>query len=393
LGGTTNNGTAFGDPQVSNGAFVFDGTGDYITNTRSGYSSSGTYTVSTWVNIGKEASGQTSPNIFQYGRGQTSTTDTGIGLITSSSDDRITAFVYGNNDFTVYGIKKYGTWIHLTSVYELSASGTILTLYVNGNNEGSQATSTGAGIGATPHLSIGVQANSSDLPINATYFTGSIANFRLFNRVLTSDEIYQLYAYQKEYFGHGDLGMTLKAGRLGIGTSEPRAALDVRGDARLYGINHCSAYKSSGGYVSKGNSYAWTALTFDTFLTEYGGFEIVNNGIRIPVSGVYHCYTHAVFTKSTTTTWDEWRMRIEFWVNDTNESNGIDYSNMGRVYSNMQLRSGMEGNRGFAQIVSTRMLVLNAGDILYSKVLGNTDNTTQIDERSNNLQVFMIQAI
>jgi len=87
-------------------AFSFDGTGDYITNTRSGYSSSGTYTVSTWVNISKEASGQTNPNIFQYGIGQTSTTDTGIGLITNSSDDRIQAFVYGNNDFVVYGIKK-----------------------------------------------------------------------------------------------------------------------------------------------------------------------------------------------------------------------------------------------------------------------------------------------
>jgi hypothetical protein len=67
------------------------------------------------------------------------------------------------------------------------------------------------------------------------YFNGSIANFRLFNRVLTSDEIYQLYAYQKEYFGYGDLSMTLKAGRLGIGTSEPRAALDVRGDIHANG--------------------------------------------------------------------------------------------------------------------------------------------------------------
>ena len=65
------------------------------------------------------------------------------------------------------------------------------------------------------------------------YLNGSIANFRLFDRALTSDEIYQLYAYQKEYFGHGDLGMTLKAGRLGIGTSEPRAMLDVRGGANL----------------------------------------------------------------------------------------------------------------------------------------------------------------
>lgn len=188
--------------------------------------------------------------------------------------------------------------------------------------------------------------------------------------------------------------MTFKAGRLGIGTSEPRAMLDVRGGARLYGINHCSAYKSNSNYVSKGASYASTALSFDTFLTEYGGFEIVNNGgIRIPVSGVYHCYTHAVFTKYSTTTWNEWRTQVEFWVNDTNESNGVDYSSMGRVFDNMKLTGGMEGNRGFAQVVLTRMLVLNAGDILYSKVRGHTDNTTEIDERCNNLQVFMIQAI
>ena len=33
LGGTAVNGTAYGDPQVSNGAFVFDGTGDYISGT------------------------------------------------------------------------------------------------------------------------------------------------------------------------------------------------------------------------------------------------------------------------------------------------------------------------------------------------------------------------
>jgi len=68
---------------------------------------------------------------------------------------------------------------------------------------------------------------------------GSIANFRLFNRALTTDEIYQLYAYQKEDFGHGDLSMTLKAGRLGIGTSEPRAMLDVRG---VVSINNITPY-------------------------------------------------------------------------------------------------------------------------------------------------------
>ena len=78
-------------------------------------------------------------------------------------------------------------------------------------------------------LYLATRANSSGDPESTRYFDGKIANARLFNRALTSDEVWQLYAYQKEYVGHGDLSMTLKAGRLGIGTSEPRAMLDVRG--------------------------------------------------------------------------------------------------------------------------------------------------------------------
>jgi hypothetical protein len=94
-----------------------------------------------------------------------------------------------------------------------------------------------------------------------TGINGSIANFRLFNRALTTDEIYQLYAYQKEYFGHGTLGMTLKAGRLGIGTSEPRAALDVRGDVHFHNVPHMYAI-DSGGYDGANGAY----VNFDTVL-------------------------------------------------------------------------------------------------------------------------------
>jgi hypothetical protein len=57
----------------------------------------------------------------------------------------------------------------------------------------------------------------------------SVANFRLFNRALTGDEAWQLYAYQKEYFDVSPDVVTFKGGRLGIGTSEPRAPLDVMG--------------------------------------------------------------------------------------------------------------------------------------------------------------------
>jgi hypothetical protein len=85
-------------------------------------------------------------------------------------------------------------------------------------------------IPTNPYLSLGIHFSGEQTSFQSGgFFKGSIANFRLFNRALTSDEIYQLYAYQKEDFGHSTNNMTLKAGRLGIGTSEPRAALDVRG--------------------------------------------------------------------------------------------------------------------------------------------------------------------
>jgi hypothetical protein len=124
-------------------------------------------------------------------------------------------------DFSNY----HDSWVHLTVVFR----GTGLEdceMYINSVKlrAGDQQRSSTDNITITGNNTISVGADPGSY-----YLDGSIANFRLFNRDLTADEIYKLYAYQKEYFGHGDLSMTLKAGRLGIGTSEPRATLDVSG--------------------------------------------------------------------------------------------------------------------------------------------------------------------
>ena len=227
LGGTTNNGTAVGDPQVSNGAFVFDGNGDYIYNSQSGYTSGTMYTGCAWI---KKASA-TNGCIFQFGNGSN---NSGIGLFSFGSPSEtktMRAFVYGGADADYKEDVPLNEWFHVVAViYNTDA-----TLYINGVSVATDTRTTTITIPSTPYLSLGVQTNSSNTPFSTTYFDGSIANFRLFNRALTTDEIYQLYAYQKEYFGHGDLSMTLKAGRLGIGTSEPKAVLDVRGDLRIDG--------------------------------------------------------------------------------------------------------------------------------------------------------------
>jgi hypothetical protein len=124
----------------------------------------------------------------------------------------------------VFDLITPGKWIHFTFIHTPSKK----YVYWDGKQVGIWTSGGAATLPTSPTLSIGRRGSS---PTN--YTNAKMANFRLFNRALTSDEIYQLYAYQKEDFGHGDLSMTLKAGRLGIGTSEPRVALDVRGIARF----------------------------------------------------------------------------------------------------------------------------------------------------------------
>ena len=128
--------------------------------------------------------------------------------------------------------------------------------YINGKQWNIPAYYGGTSTVTLPSSSV-LQINGS-AGNNNTLMDMEVANFRLFNRALTTDEIYQLYAYQKEDFGHGDLSMTLKAGRLGIGTSEPLAALDVRGDIFGRGIIQVQSTTFNG--ITSGNSNSFTTL-------------------------------------------------------------------------------------------------------------------------------------
>lgn len=140
-------------------------------------------------------------------------------------------------------------------------------IYINGKRVTPQITQTaGSFTLAGSKLTLGSEHNGT-----TEFLNGSIANFRLFNRALTTDEIWQLYAYQKEYFGHGDLSMTLKAGRLGIGTSEPRAALDVRGDVNVEG-------RVLSGHASGGNESVVDGYKIHTF-TSSSNFNVVTPGV------------------------------------------------------------------------------------------------------------------
>ena len=201
LSGNSNNGTNVNggvglDTTDSVTSFTFDGVNDYIYNSRSGYTNSSLYTASMWIKT-QSHSGQ--PTVFQFGRGSSSTTDTGFGYAVNGSD--VIAYIYGQNNIIRSGIRQDNTWQHVSVTYELDTSpGNRVTLYINGAQVFSQNDSSSVVIASTPYLIVGLQANSSDGIQAGTYFKGSISNFRLYPTLLTVQQIKDLYDHQKNDF-------------------------------------------------------------------------------------------------------------------------------------------------------------------------------------------------
>jgi hypothetical protein len=126
------------------------------------------------------------------------------------------------------------------------------------------------------------------------YFNGKIANFRLYNRVINSEEALHLYNFQKEEFGHGVNTLTLKDGCLGIGTDKPRAALDYHGERRVYGmeIPTFSVAKNTDVNVPVGSGYVTNSgnyIYFNHANVNRGGHYTFDDGrFTAPLAGCYH---------------------------------------------------------------------------------------------------------
>ena len=203
-------------------------------------------------------------------------------------NDRIN-YNFRTNNCEAHTTFQNNRWYHLTCTYNGQQGSAGREIYVDGQRLSTFHTGNSADLNITNStLNVGGFSGTT-----TTYmFSGFIANFRFSNRVLTSDEIYQLYAYQKEEFGHGDLSMTLKAGRLGIGTSEPKAALDinsggVRLNQELWGgsARRNDTVRVSTNTLSFYEEGSWTpvlgAVATPTYTEQFGYYTRIGNIVHL----------------------------------------------------------------------------------------------------------------
>jgi len=254
-------------------AFTFDGNGDYISGTLSNPSGAWVHSTSFWY---RQDSVVTANWDYIYHIGASA--NGGASLFAFKSDGYLAMSNYSFASVRRAFVPTLGQWYHISVVY--SGGGVNVdnvSIYLDGKdiklfNDGDE--SSAVNLSANANFRIGASIS------NDNYAHGSIANFRLFNRALTGEEIWQLYAYQKEYFNVSPDVVTFKSGRLGIGTLEPKATLDIRGEVLINGYQLTSMYP---GFASGGDDvYDIDGYRIHVF-TNSGTFTVPRNDISADV--------------------------------------------------------------------------------------------------------------
>ena len=168
---------------------------------------------SVWIKP-EDVSGSTKTymSVFALGLVNDSGVNQNPGLALARDQNRM-QFGFNGNNVLFSAPFEFGKWVHVTLTY--TGGGATLSnrkLYVNG-------------VECAPLSIIGTAANlnistSASLDIGTTWwsgdyenYNGALASLRFHGRALSSDEIWQLYAYQKEYFDASPDVVTFKGGR------------------------------------------------------------------------------------------------------------------------------------------------------------------------------------
>jgi len=209
-------------------AFTFDGVDDQITATLTNPAGAWVHSVSMWFKVNSLSALNT---LFSMNTALGANKTPHVVIHTNGN----LSYGFSSNDVSFGGPGTIvpNKWYHLIVTYSGGSDISSRKVFLNSVELGFFAQAATAGTISALDAYANSTLKIGTYPNGTNPFNGSIANFRLYNNALSADEIWELHAYQKEYFGVSPDVVTLKAGRVGIGTSEPRAVLDVRGSSRF----------------------------------------------------------------------------------------------------------------------------------------------------------------
>jgi hypothetical protein len=203
-------------------AWVFDGSGDYISGTLSNPVGDWSYSTSVWFKVTDlSVSRQT---IFHIG---TQGTD-GKAIELRIGDSTAIYHIHWDCDKYYENLSlSENRWYHACMTYGGGGNeGGNMKLYLDGIllNYTRLYGSGNLNIDANAPFVLGSERS----PIE-NEFTGSIANFRVYGKVLNADQVRELYEYDAERFGHRQNLVALHKGNLGVGVPNPTSRFEVAG--------------------------------------------------------------------------------------------------------------------------------------------------------------------
>ncbi len=262
LSPNTNGGSVAGATLDETGgieSFKFDGN-DYISTTVTGLTGT-SVTMSVWVNVN---SIDTSRINSIVGLGAYPGSGSSIWIAIDGSQ-RFYTGISGLSKTVENSSAFTNNWVHLTMTIGTGE----LALYQD-------ATIIGKVSGVTfnpdsnPVLYLGTRSDGSGNPESTRHFNGSIANFRLYSKVLNADQVKELYDYQKDYFLGSKSQVTLYKGHLGVGVTEPSGQLELAGDERIQEYPPRGLVGDELVYDPDGNAY-------DYNVEGHGVFKLLSN--------------------------------------------------------------------------------------------------------------------
>jgi hypothetical protein len=192
----SNNGTLINGPTYSNangGSIVFDGINDFV-NCGTGLALSGSWTISGFVRSSASSTIQTV--IARSGDVFTSYIENYYLYISNIDKFKIQtsadSYKFAESTTTM----ATNTWYYVTGIYDATTK--ILSIYVNGNFEGSSvALVDNPPTARTQYITLGA---GDGLSVN-NRLTGNIAQASIYNRALTAAEVQQNFNATKSRFG------------------------------------------------------------------------------------------------------------------------------------------------------------------------------------------------